>query len=155
MPPSSVTQCLSVQGFTLQLPVREEALLPSLAHSLAAFSFLDFQRTCGLPHVRRHTWNSEAENGGGTANTIAFRKCVAYQDCVVREDSEIWYLCTFNTAPCLAVFCAVICKHHIQLDGRVMGQDRSHDILLIRSVSPPAPGEYMGSIQQMSIMCKA
>lgn len=51
---------------------------------------------------------SEAENGGGTVNTIVFGKCVAYQDHVVREDSEIWYLCTCNTAPCLAVFCAVI-----------------------------------------------
>lgn len=33
------------------------------------------------------------------------------------------------------------CRHHIQLDGRVVGQDRSHDILLVRSVSSPAPGE--------------
>lgn len=110
MPPSCIAQCLSVQGFTLQLPVREEALLPSPSQSLALFSFPDLRRTCGLPHVRRHGTqrNSEAENGGGTVNTIEFGKCVAYQDHVVCEDSEIWYLCTCNTAPCLAVFCAVI-----------------------------------------------
>lgn len=81
-----------------------QALPPCLAQSSAAFSFPVFERVCGVPQ--------------GWQSYIVFGECVIYQDCMICGDPEVGHIPIGSTTWCLAVFHAVICRHHVRADGR-------------------------------------
>lgn len=107
---NSTVPCLCDQGSSSDPQVGEEAFPPCLAQSTAAFSFPVFDRTC-------------------TATEITILHCLWWV-CYLSGLLDVWgseagYVPTGSTTWCMAVFHAVICRHHVQLGGRLWGRTKA------------------------------